>query len=103
MKILSPAGNFESLKMAVFNGADEVYLGINDFNARNNIDGFTIETLKGAVDFAHLFGVRVCLAINILFSDAEMEKAVKLTVDAFNLGVDAFIVQDLRFALLYRI
>ena len=31
MKILSPAGNFESLKMAVFNGADEVYLGINIF------------------------------------------------------------------------
>ena len=57
MKILSPAGNFESLKMAVFNGADEVYLGISDFNARNNIDGFSIDTLKEAVDFAHIYGV----------------------------------------------
>ena len=69
MKILSPAGNFESLKMAVFNGADEVYLGINDFNARNNIDGFSLETLKSAVDFAHIFDVKVLLAINILFRD----------------------------------
>ena len=57
LKVLSPVGNFESLKTAVYNGADEVYLGINDFNARNNIDGFTIDTLKEAVDFAHLYGV----------------------------------------------
>ena len=69
MKILSPAGNFESLKMAVFNGADEVYLGINNFNARNNIDGFSLDTLEEAVDFAHIFGVKVNLAINILFDN----------------------------------
>lgn len=40
MKILSPVGNFEMLKMAIYYGADEVYLGINNFNARNNIQGF---------------------------------------------------------------
>ena len=37
MKILSPAGDMESLKQAVYNGADEIYLGINEFNAKNNI------------------------------------------------------------------
>ena len=83
MKILSPAGNFESLKMAVYNGADEVYLGIDDFNARN-IQGFTIDSLKEAVDFAHIFGVRVFLAINILFSDQEFLSAIKTVVDAYN-------------------
>ena len=50
MKILSPAGNLNSLKMAVLNGADEVYLGINSFNARNNIDGFNIDNLLPAID-----------------------------------------------------
>ena len=95
MKLLSPAGNIESLKVAVYNGADEVYLGINQFNARNNIDGFTIENLKEAVDFAHLFGVRVFLALNILFSDDELQSALDIVVKANNLGVDAFIVQDL--------
>ena len=35
MKILSPVGNFESLKAAIASGADEIYLGINNFNARN--------------------------------------------------------------------
>jgi len=95
MKILSPAGNFLSLKAAIFNGADEVYLGVNEFNARNNIDGFTIDSLKEAVDFAHLFNVKVNLAVNILFTDEELIDAVSLVVRAHNEGVDAFIVQDL--------
>ena len=95
MKILSPAGNFESLKMAVYNGADEVYLGINNFNARNNIDGFSLENLEEAVDFAHVFGVKVNLAINILFDDDELQEALDTIVKAYNLGVDCFIIQDL--------
>ena len=95
MKILSPAGNLESLKLAVYNGADEIYLGINEFNARNNIDGFNIDTLGEAVNFAHLFGVKVHLAINILFNNTEIQHALNTIVDAYNLGVDAFIIQDL--------
>jgi len=98
MKILSPAGNLESLKMAVYNGADEVYLGINSFNARNNIEGFDFEDLKEAVDFAHIYNVKVCLAINILFSDKEIQSALDTIVDSYNLGVDAFIIQDLGLA-----
>ena len=98
MKILSPAGNFESLKMAIYNGADEIYLGINHFNARNNIDGFSIETLEQAVDFAHIFGVKVNLAINILFRDDELQDAIDTIVNAYNLGVDSFIIQDIGLA-----
>ncbi len=98
MKILSPCGNFESLKMAVYSGADEVYLGINDFNARNNIDGFNLSDLKDAVDFCHLYGVKVLLAINILFTDDEIQDALNVVVDAYNYGVDAFIIQDLGLA-----
>lgn len=95
MKILAPAGNFDCLKTAIANGADEVYLGVNRFNARNNVDGFTIETLKDAVTYAHIFGVRVHLAVNVLFSDEEIQSALDLIVNAFNFGVDAFIIQDL--------
>ncbi len=102
MKILSPAGNFESLKMAVINGADEVYLGINDFNARNNIDGFTMSNLQEAVDYAHLHGVKVLLAINILLSDDELGSALDIIVDSYNIGIDAFIIQDLALASLVK-
>ena len=102
MKLLAPAGNFDSLKAAVFNGADEVYLGINNFNARNNINGFTLENLKEAVDFAHVYGVKVFLAINILFKDEELNDALQTLVKANNMGVDAFIVQDLGLAKLVK-
>lgn len=98
MKILSPVGNLESLKMAVYNGADEIYLGINEFNARNNINGFDLKSLKETVGFAHIFNIKVCLAINILFSDEELQSSLDIVVDAYNLGVDAFIVQDLGLA-----
>ena len=97
MLLLSPAGDFESLKMAVFYGADEVYLGVKDFNARN-IEGFSLTSLREAVDFAHVYGVKVHLAVNILFSNSELQQALDLVVDAFNLGVDAFIIQDLGLA-----
>ncbi len=98
MKILSPVGNFESLKMAVFNGADEVYFGINNFNARNNIEGFSLDDVEKVVDFAHIFDVKALLAINILFSDEELQASLDIVVQAYNLGVDAFIVQDLGLA-----
>ena len=97
MKLLSPAGDFESLKMAVFYGADEVYLGVKDFNARN-IEGFSLTSLREAVDFAHVYGVKIHLAVNILFSNSELQSALDLVVDAYNLGVDAFIIQDLGLA-----
>ena len=93
MKILSPAGDMESLKAAVFNGADEVYLGVKEFNARN-IEGFNISSLQQAVKLAHINNVRVFLAVNILFTDNEILSALDLIIDAYNLGVDAFIIQD---------
>lgn len=103
MKLLAPAGDMLSLKMAVYNGADEVYLGVKNFNARNNIEGFDLASLKDAVDFAHIFGVKVHLTINILFTDSELQSALDIVVDAYNLGVDAFIIQDIGLmALLHK-
>lgn len=93
MKILSPVGDFDSLRMVVFNGADEIYLGITDFNARST-NGFTMSQLQDVVNFSHLYGVKVLLAVNILFADDELQHATDLVVDAYNMGVDAFIVQD---------
>lgn len=102
MKILAPAGNMDCLKVAVYNGAHEVYLGINDFNARNNVDGFDLNSIADAVLFAHAYGVKVALAVNILFTDDEIQSALDLVVDCYNLGVDYFIMQDLGLIKLVR-
>ncbi len=98
MKILAPAGNFDSLKSAIFAGADEVYLGVNDFNARNNVNCFKLEELEKAVDFAHLYGVKAFLTLNVLFSNEELESAAKLAVYAYSVGIDAVIIQDVGLA-----
>lgn len=102
MELLAPAGDFESLKAAVFNGANAVYLGVSKFNARNNIKGFGLDNLAEAVDFAHIYGIKVYLAVNILFRDDELQGALDLIKDANNLGVDAFIIQDLGLAYLIK-
>ena len=48
LELNSPAGDFDSLRAAVYNGADAVYLGTKFFNARRLAKNFTIENLKEA-------------------------------------------------------
>ncbi|MFQ6724240.1 MAG: peptidase U32 family protein, partial [Clostridia bacterium] len=100
MELLAPVGSMESLKAAVYNGANAVYLGIRQFNARNNIEGFGLDNLSEVVDFAHLYGVKVYLALNILLKDDEIQQALDIVMEANNIGVDAFIIQDLGLAYL---
>mgnify|MGYP002514510272 CR=1 FL=1 len=58
-------------------GADAVYLGLENFNARRNAENFTINSLKEAVAFCHVRGVKVYLTLNIMLKDDEIENAVK--------------------------
>ena len=94
MKILSPAGDMASLTAALAAQTDEVYLGVKNFNARN-IEGFSMETLKQAVDLAHIHNAKVNLTVNILFTNEELQPALDLIIDSYNAGVDAFIIQDI--------
>ena len=97
-EILSPVGSFEMLEAAVKSGADAVYLGAKDFSARRNAQNFTKEEMKKAVEYCHIRGVKTYLTLNILLKDEELEKAFLLARDAYNMGIDGIIVQDLGFA-----
>ncbi|MBO5397842.1 MAG: U32 family peptidase [Clostridia bacterium] len=94
-ELLSPVGDFECLKAAVQNGADSVYLGASSFNARARATNFNETNLKEAVNYAKLHNVKVNLTLNTLIKNEEFEDAVKLAVFAYNIGVDAIIIQDL--------
>ena len=78
MKILSPAGSFEALKSAVKFGADAVYLGLDDFNARNGAKNFTFDELIEGVKYCHKRGVEVFVALNTLIYDFEIQSVVKI-------------------------
>jgi len=94
LELLAPAGSMEALRAAVQNGANAVYLGCGQFNARQSAKNFTPQSLTEAVKYCHIRGVAVHLTLNTLVSDKETEEAVTLIRHAATAGVDAFIVQD---------
>ena len=53
-ELLAPAGSYTHMVAAINAGADAVYLGGKNFNARGYADNFTLEELKEAVSFAHM-------------------------------------------------
>ena len=98
VELLSPAGDLECLKVAVQNGANAVYFGAEEFNARVNGKNFDREELVQAIEYAKLRGVKTHLTLNILIKDSEFEDAIKLVKFAYNSGIDAVIIQDLGLA-----
>lgn len=95
LELLAPAGSIEALTAAVQNGADAVYLGFGDFNARRNAKNFTEEDFANAVSYCHLRGTKVYLTLNTLLTDRELPAAANLARRASDLGADAVLVQDL--------
>ena len=72
MEILAPAGAEEQLIAAVRSGADAVYLGTKNFNARSSAGNFDKAALKEAVSYCHARGVKVHVTLNTLVNDAEL-------------------------------
>ena len=87
---------------AVRAGADAVYLGTQDFNARRGAENFDEETLKTAVGYCHARGVRVHITLNTLVSDEELPRALETLRHVCALGADVLILQDLGLAALCR-
>ena len=102
IELLAPAGSMDSLRAAVQNGANAVYLGCGNFNARQSAKNFTPSTLAEAVKYCHVRGVKVHLTLNTLVLDREIEDLTELIRYAASVGVDAFIVQDLGVVQLCR-
>ena len=98
VELLSPVGEWDSLIAAVQNGANAVYFGANEFNARMNSKNFDREELKKAIEYAKLRNVRTNLTLNILIKNNEFKQAMDLVKYAYECGIDAIIVQDLGLA-----
>ncbi|MFN4895065.1 MAG: DUF3656 domain-containing protein [Pseudomonadota bacterium] len=101
-EILAPVGDWNMLRAAVHNGADAVYLGMPGFNARGRAPTLELAELKAMIEYAHLYGVRVLLAFNILIFERELDDAIQALKDVIPLSPDAFIVQDIGLARLIR-
>ena len=98
IEILAPVGSEEMLRAAVFSGADAVYLGFAGFNARTGAGNFTADSLKEAVRFCHVRGVKVHVALNTTVYGGELAQLADAVRAVAESGADAVICQDLAVA-----
>ncbi len=102
IEVLAPAGGRDSFEAAVRSGADAVYFGAGNFNARRNAKNFTVDDMRFAAEYARVRGVKTYLTLNTLTADSELSAALRTAEAAANAGVDALIVQDLGLIRLLR-
>ncbi len=95
LELLAPAGNIDCANAAIDNGADAIYLGLVGFSARQGADNFDGSTLLTVLEKAHFCGVKVYVAMNTIVKDGELEGFFSELVAAWNMGVDAIILQDI--------
>ena len=95
LELLSPAGDFERLEMAVLYGADAVYLAGTSFGMRSFAGNFNDEELPRAVKFAHEHGVKVHATVNTMPRNDEVARLPEHLEKLQAAGVDALILADL--------
>lgn len=95
IELLAPAGNLECLKVAVNNGADAVYIGGKSFGARAYAVNFSNEEIIKAIEYCHLYGVKIYVTVNTLIKESEVDNCLSYIKFLHLNGVDAVIMQDL--------
>ncbi|HWB11520.1 MAG TPA: DUF3656 domain-containing protein [Pirellulales bacterium] len=97
-ELLAPAGDWLALRAAVANGADAVYFGLSNFNARHRATNFPLEELPEVIAYLHRHNVRGYVTLNTLVFSDELPEIAGVVVALARAGADAVIVQDLGLA-----
>ncbi len=92
-ELLLPAGSLEKLKIAVLYGADAVYLGTPDLSLRTKSE-FTLEEVVEGVEFAHKYGKRVYLTLNLFSHNKDIDKLPDYVDTVRKVQPDGLIVAD---------
>lgn len=95
VELLSPAGDMECLRAALYNGCDAVYISGRMYGARKFAKNFSLEEIDEACKLCHLYGVRVYVTVNTLIYDEEVDNFIDYIRALHKIGVDAVIMQDL--------
>ena len=93
-ELLAPAKDKETAFAAIDCGADAVYIGGPAFGARSKA-GNTINDIKEIVDYAHRFYVRIYVTVNTVLSNSELQEAVNMIQELYDIGGDGIIIQDM--------
>lgn len=94
LELLCPAKDYETGVAAINHGADAIYIGANQFGAREDA-GNSLTDIEKLVKYAHPFYVRVYVTVNTIIYDDELERVKSLIENLYRIGVDAIIIQDM--------
>ncbi len=95
IELLAPGGDVEAIKAAIVAGANAVYCGLDNFNARNRASNLSFDDLSGIIVLAHKYDCSVFLTLNVVILEREIPSLIKLLNKLVNSGIDGIIVQDL--------
>lgn len=98
-ELMAPGGDIDSIKAAIAAGADAVYCGLDNFNARQRATNIIFEDLNGILNLAHKNNCKVFLTMNIIILENEIPALIRLLNNVVNTKIDGIIVQD--FGLFY--
>ncbi len=101
-KLLAPAGSKEAFKAALLAGADEIFLGLKQFNARKRADNFSLEDLSDLIPLAKEYDCKILVTLNVVIQQKEFASLVPILAQLETLGVGGVIVQDLGVARVIR-
>lgn len=93
-ELLVPASSLEVLKIAVIFGADAVYIGGEAFGLRAKAKNFTKEEMEEGIAFAHEYGVKVYVTVNILAHNRDLEGVKEYLGELGELNPDGLIIAD---------
>ena len=104
MELLSPAGDFDTARVAFAAGADAVYCGMTSFSARADAKNFTPQELRDLLSYARSFAPakKVYVTFNTVIDEDQLPSAVETLAELAEIGPDALIVQDLGIARIVR-
>ncbi len=95
IELLAPGGDVEAIKAAVIAGANAVYCGLVNFNARNRASNLSFDDLLGVLRLAHKHDCEVFLTLNVVILEQEIAGLIKILNKLVNTKIDGIIVQDL--------
>lgn len=97
VEICAPAGNLPSVKAAVDNGADAVYMGFSgDTNLRNfPALNLTDDEVYKAIRYAHGKNKKIFITVNAYPQEKELPLAYEVVDKAYSYGADAVIASDI--------
>jgi putative protease len=101
-ELLAPAGSLNAMEAAIAAGADAIYFGAKNFNARASADNFGDEEIVSAIKRLKTLGVKSNITMNTQLYEGELFDALKSAELVLNAGADAIITADLGLASLIK-